>query len=1205
MNPFSRDIVKNPRETPVTVASLNRDVLEALEAAFVPLTAGEKPRSATPGPKARLVLSPAPGYGKSHLIARLCASLADRATVVAFTPFQTAGLCWQSLLLQVLKTLQSPASPTGGPFSLTQLEVLARDVIRHLLAQALKSGRLDHPEPDKARRWALDQLTLSPQEEGGDWNEALHGLFLNQASVWRGSLADTGVDLADGDWPAVLFRYATSPAFSDQRQSCVAWMRGQALSAEARSSLGLAESSSPAPESSGTGELNDRCRERFHDLCRLAAFHRPFVFCFDQTEVFAQNETLALTFGRVIAELVNEAPHQLTVVTANGNVWNTKILPAMETADQHRLRKEGELKGLHRAEGEELIGLLTHHNGGDAAEDAAAGQAEALARVTDPQWLGSLFPTPGTNIPAREFLHQCQQRWEGLDTPAAAAAGSTEGNPPDKPDPAVTAARYQELLATALAAAARPDSTELHYLPDLFRWLTGTLLARPGECGTADHPDSFSELQWTLPGAAVIRFGFAHAASESYAVWKQLADYAAHRHRRDGTPVSKLVHFRTPDIQRCPIPRDSWKTTGPVILAALGQCLQVIDLTAEETAAIHAARQLYLEAESGDLEGVKGQDTLPFLAEKLAAWRDRLLAPPQAPSPSGAAGVPSDFKSAPGAAKTAAAASPNPKTAATAAVAGVSVSATATAAVTAGAVIASAASGTAGSGARASAAALTAAAAGASHPAPAPAKAAATRSLTPRPRPGLPVSGPGASPVGAFPAQPAGPALTVPPKSGPSSAPAKTSTSEESSPRPSPEAAITSAAAASPAPGTGTVPLVPAAGSPAPVPIPATSLPDPVITIITNPAFAAPPAAAVAVAVASPGAWRPGPEPDLSHAITAAYASFRIPVEVLARLEAPQLIRYHLRPGTGVTFSKISGHSVNLKIQLGLHIEPLIGSGPGHVIFDVVKEKPDTILWRDAMPRPEIADHPSPLALPVGVNIRNELIIADLCDSNTAHALIGGSSGSGKSELLKSLVATLVRRNTPRTLQLSLIDPKLLTFGGIPENPFLSGPVLRDTAESLTCLREAVEDMERRYEILLSGNFTRLGERIAAGLTDIPFRVLVFDEFADLINSGKEERKEFEQLIKSLSSKGRAAGVHLIIATQRPDREIVTGQLKANLPLKICLRVTNAVNSQILLDEPGAELLLGRGDLLCQSGSLPERGQSLFVPQAEFLGLFR
>jgi hypothetical protein len=132
---------------------------------------------------------------------------------------------------------------------------------------------------------------------------------------------------------------------------------------------------------------------------------------------------------------------------------------------------------------------------------------------------------------------------------------------------------------------------------------------------------------------------------------------------------------------------------------------------------------------------------------------------------------------------------------------------------------------------------------------------------------------------------------------------------------------------------------------------------------------------------------------------------------------------------------------------------------------------------------------------------------------------------------------------------------------------------------------------------------TSLGERWDAGMTDIPYFVLVFDEFADLILSDRDAKKAFEELVARLAAKGRAAGIHLLLATQRPDRNVVTGLIKANLPLKICLKVTSTMNSQIVLDEPGAEQLLGRGDLLYNAGRGLVRAQSYFIPQPEFLKL--
>jgi S-DNA-T family DNA segregation ATPase FtsK/SpoIIIE len=145
--------------------------------------------------------------------------------------------------------------------------------------------------------------------------------------------------------------------------------------------------------------------------------------------------------------------------------------------------------------------------------------------------------------------------------------------------------------------------------------------------------------------------------------------------------------------------------------------------------------------------------------------------------------------------------------------------------------------------------------------------------------------------------------------------------------------------------------------------------------------------------------------------------------------------------------------------------------------------------------------------------------------------------------------------------------------------------------------------MEKRYQFLAVDGQTSLKERWDAGITDIPYFVLIFDEFADLILADREAKKTFEELVARIAAKGRAAGIHLLLATQRPDRNVVTGLIKANLPLKICLKVTSTMNSQIVLDEPGAEKLLGRGDLLCNAGRGLIRAQSYFIPQPEFLKL--
>lgn len=336
-------------------------------------------------------------------------------------------------------------------------------------------------------------------------------------------------------------------------------------------------------------------------------------------------------------------------------------------------------------------------------------------------------------------------------------------------------------------------------------------------------------------------------------------------------------------------------------------------------------------------------------------------------------------------------------------------------------------------------------------------------------------------------------------------------------------------------------------------------------------------------------------EPDLSDRIAETFASFKLDVEVIGRVLAPQLVRYQVRPAAGVKVVSLANRAEDLQVSLALPMPPRIEPAQGCVTIDVPKAEPDTVQWRDVQSDAALADHPSRVAFAIGLGVDGRLLVADFADAKTCHALVAGSSGSGKSEFLKSMAASLVERNGPDSLRLTLIDPKVLTFGDLKDLSQLNGPIISNVDDAVVCLEQAVEDMDSRYRRLGQEGFANLGERIQAGRTDLPFHVIVFDEFADLILAGKKQKSEFENLVTRLASKGRAAGIHLVLATQRPDRTIVTGPIKANLPLKVCLRVTSSTNSQIILDEPGGEALVGRGDLLCDRGKGIERAQSPLV----------
>jgi DNA segregation ATPase FtsK/SpoIIIE, S-DNA-T family len=334
-------------------------------------------------------------------------------------------------------------------------------------------------------------------------------------------------------------------------------------------------------------------------------------------------------------------------------------------------------------------------------------------------------------------------------------------------------------------------------------------------------------------------------------------------------------------------------------------------------------------------------------------------------------------------------------------------------------------------------------------------------------------------------------------------------------------------------------------------------------------------------------------------AIEICFAHFKLPVRILGHEDAPQLTRYRVQPASGVKVVSLANRSEDLQVALRLAQAPLIQAGPGYLTIDVPKPMAGIVHWRDAMAR--MKPDAGPVAFPIGVGIDNSLLVADLAEPNTCHALVAGAAGSGKSEFLKSMIATLIARHGPKTLCLTLIDPKLVTFGGLKNAPHLMSPVITDLGAAIACLERVVEDMEARYEQLAAGGFENLAQRGAS--ETMPFRVIVCDEFGDLALREKREKEHFENIVARIAQKGRAAGIHLVLATQRPDRKIVTGLIKSNLPLKVCMRVTTAVNSGIVIDQPGAENLLGRGDLLCDRGHGIERAQSPFISQEELRAL--
>jgi FtsK/SpoIIIE family/FtsK alpha domain len=256
------------------------------------------------------------------------------------------------------------------------------------------------------------------------------------------------------------------------------------------------------------------------------------------------------------------------------------------------------------------------------------------------------------------------------------------------------------------------------------------------------------------------------------------------------------------------------------------------------------------------------------------------------------------------------------------------------------------------------------------------------------------------------------------------------------------------------------------------------------------------------VVTTPPPAGAGAPEPDLDslgRATVEAFRGFNLGVEVSGVIEGPQVVRLRLTPAPGVKVSSLANRAEDLQIPLSLAEPPLIKAGNGYVILDLPRPEPKPCLLKRALAGGLAAAMQSTVAFPIGIGVEGDLVVADFADPNTCHALVAGSTGSGKSEWLKALVASMLLRNKPENVRIALIDPKILTFAGAEGSPYLWRPVATTLADAMAILRAAVAEMDERYQVLARGGFVNLGERFKAGKTDLPFLVLIFDEFADLI----------------------------------------------------------------------------------------------------------
>ncbi len=328
---------------------------------------------------------------------------------------------------------------------------------------------------------------------------------------------------------------------------------------------------------------------------------------------------------------------------------------------------------------------------------------------------------------------------------------------------------------------------------------------------------------------------------------------------------------------------------------------------------------------------------------------------------------------------------------------------------------------------------------------------------------------------------------------------------------------------------------------------------------------------------------------------------FNIPVGMGGIKIGPTVTQYALKPAEGIKLSKITSLSDDLALALAAHPIRIEAPIPGKSLVGI--EVPNSVRARvrlkDLMNSSDFQESP-PLSFAIGKDVAGESVYADL--ARMPHLLVAGSTGSGKTVFLNDLILSLLYKNSPDFLKLILIDPKRVEFPVYNNLPHLLGPVICNNSKAVNALSWLIEEMERRFDTLSDFKTKNIGlynkKALQKGKDPLPYIVLIIDELADLMAA---EGREVESTIVRLAQMARAVGIHLVVATQRPSVEVITGLIKANITSRVAFQVASQVDSRTIFDTSGAERLLGRGDLLFISSqvSKPKRVQAALITESE------
>ncbi len=334
------------------------------------------------------------------------------------------------------------------------------------------------------------------------------------------------------------------------------------------------------------------------------------------------------------------------------------------------------------------------------------------------------------------------------------------------------------------------------------------------------------------------------------------------------------------------------------------------------------------------------------------------------------------------------------------------------------------------------------------------------------------------------------------------------------------------------------------------------------------------------------------------------FFNFNVGAKVVNLTQGPSVTRFEVQPDPGVKVNKITNLSDDIKLNLAardIRIEAPI-PGKNAVGIEVPNKESKPVFLREILRSPEFAKSDSPLTVALGLDISGAPIVTDI--RKMPHGLIAGSTGSGKSVCINAILTSILYKAMPHEVKLMLIDPKMVELAPYNEVPHLVSPVITDAKAATAALKWAVEEMDRRYESFAHAGardltrYNDLVEQKQAPGQQLPYIVIVIDELADLMMVAAAD---VEEAICRIAQKARACGIHLLVATQRPSVDVITGLIKSNIPTRIAFTVSSQVDSRTIIDTAGAEKLLGRGDMLfLENGtSKTVRLQGVYVSDEE------